>query len=265
MRRRSDLDCDDPKHSQIEQETIMGGDPSRVTVVPAEVTIHSGATVSRRLPVVCKDRCNGGWMSRLELAVIPILAPMIGGAPKELDASDQLILSRWADKTVMVMEMTSPPSLISRQADRARVMDESNPGPAEHTRVWIGHNVARPKNAELRGHKTFSRGLVTNEQGIRADVFTAGEVLFYVVSTNVDEWENLVPSAVSRLGGKLIKIWPSGGVVRWPPQDALSTDTEVSQLVDSLTEDGTRAVAQCTLPASLSDIARVWGSGVIRP
>lgn len=261
MRRNTGLDCSGVNHSQTEQAIVMGGDPRRMIVEPPTSRRHSGATVSRRLPVVCKDRCNSGWMSRLEDQVMPILSPMIDGAPRDLGTDEQLILSRWADKTVMVIETTSPSSRISSQADRKRVMDESNPSPARHTRVWIGHNTARPNNAELRGHKTFSRGLtaaVDGAVGIRSDVITVGQVLFYVVSTTVDEWAGLVPSAVARMRGRLIKIWPSGPTVHWPPLDPFSNDQQVAQLVNSLTEDGAEALSKVSIPATEVEIARVW-------
>jgi len=76
----------------------------------------------------------------------------------------------------------------------------------------------------------------------------------------VPEWANLVPSAVARVAGKLVSVWPPGPVVHWPPKDAFSDDSDVAALVDSLAEDGSRALAQLKMPATPADIVRVWNS-----
>lgn len=263
LRKHTGLDCSGVNHTQRQQEIVMGGSPRRTMIRQPSVKVHSGATVSRKLPVVCRDRCNGGWMSRLEIQAMPLLGPLIDGTPTVLATDEQQILSRWADKTVMVMEATSPASRISSQADRQRVMDESNPAPAVHTRVWVGHNAARPHNAELRGHRTFSQGLVTpadGSAGIRSDVLTVGQVLFLVVSSSVDEWALLAPSALGQLAGKLVQIWPAGAGVQWPPPESFDTDQEVELLADSLTHDGSAALSKVAIPAAKTDIALAWPS-----
>lgn len=230
MRKHTGIDCLAVNHSQTEREIILGTDPPRAIAQPYTTRLHSGTTISRKLEVVCKDNCNGGWMSRLENNVMPILAPMVDGVPRDLDPDDQRILSRWTDKTVMVMEATSPLSQTSSQADRTRVMDESNPSPAIFTQVWLGHNTARPRNAELRGHKTFTRGPVGYE-GSRSDVFTAGQVLFYVLSTTIPSWAHAVPPDVRELSDKLVKIWPpTTATAHWPPASAFCTDEDIVRL-----------------------------------
>src|ERR1035441_1388071 len=63
-------------------------------------------TLAIVLPDVCKG-CNNGWMRDLELAVQPILKPMLLGAssrlPTYLDAESQTRLAAWALKTSMLL------------------------------------------------------------------------------------------------------------------------------------------------------------------
>lgn len=251
MRKHTGIDCLAVNHSQAEREIVFGTDPPTVIRRPPTTRLHSGATVSRKLAVVCKDDCNSGWMSRLEDKVIPILAPMVDGVPRDLDPDDQRVLSRWIDKTVMVMEETSPFSRTSSAEDRIRVMDESNPSPALFTQVWLGHNTARPRNAELRGHKAFVRGLAGNE-GSRSDVLTAGQVLFYVLSTTVPSWAHAVPPEVQEYSDKLIRIWPSStATLHWPPPSAFSDDEDISRLRDAFENYAAEAVANNGWPPPL--------------
>jgi len=49
---------------------------------------------------VCKA-CNGGWMSTLEVAALPILAP--AGPATPLTRADQVVLARWFLKTAAVL------------------------------------------------------------------------------------------------------------------------------------------------------------------
>jgi hypothetical protein len=49
----------------------------------------------------CRD-CNGGWMSRLEERVQPVLEPLALGKPVILSLEDQEVLSFWATKTGLV-------------------------------------------------------------------------------------------------------------------------------------------------------------------
>lgn len=57
---------------------------------------------------VC-DKCNSGWMSRLEQAVRPILIPLIEGQRSvlALSASERLLLARWTAKTAYMLNSSS--------------------------------------------------------------------------------------------------------------------------------------------------------------
>lgn len=55
---------------------------------------------------VCHD-CNTGWMSTLERKAKPLMVPMLTGVPTGLSESSLLILSAWATKTAITLELSS--------------------------------------------------------------------------------------------------------------------------------------------------------------
>ncbi len=58
-----------------------------------------------KVRIVCQENCNGGWMSKLEQQVIPILSPMIlNGWNTQLPPRTQTTLAFWAVKTAMVLD-----------------------------------------------------------------------------------------------------------------------------------------------------------------
>ena len=73
------------------------------------------------------QRCNEGWMSRLEGVVKTIITPMIQGqAMRLLTLSDQRAIARWAVKTAMVIEyMQKPEQRYFTQTERSSVMNDA--------------------------------------------------------------------------------------------------------------------------------------------
>jgi hypothetical protein len=65
--------------------------------------LQQGNPLNKRLRIVCED-CNGGWMSRLEESAKPLLLDMFSSSSSiTLDEDAQLILARWAFKTLAVL------------------------------------------------------------------------------------------------------------------------------------------------------------------
>lgn len=79
---------------------------------------------------VC-DRCNGGWMSRLEVEARPIVLPLVNGArePQALTESERGVLSRWVSKTLYVLSTST----------RARLNV-----PVGHFRALVGRGGTAP-------------------------------------------------------------------------------------------------------------------------
>jgi hypothetical protein len=73
---------------------------------------------------ICKA-CNGGWMSALEVAALPILAPADPPAP--LTQRDQLVLARWFLKTAAVLNSSQNYRLMLPAPVRHSAADDPHP------------------------------------------------------------------------------------------------------------------------------------------
>lgn len=85
------------------------------------------------VPVVCKDKCNGGWMSDLEQEVRPYLTKLIEGEVVPLNRTQLSALSRWACKTAMMMEFNDKTTLSYSKAQYSEAYIHR--GAVEHTVV----------------------------------------------------------------------------------------------------------------------------------
>ena len=86
---------------------------------------------------VC-EVCNHGWMDGMEQAVRPLLELCIQrGMPRSFDSSEQAVISRWATKCALVVDLLSKPEArYFHSADRLTFGESSTVEPIE-TYVWI--------------------------------------------------------------------------------------------------------------------------------
>lgn len=203
---------------------------------PTQTEIHSGPTMTRRLPVVCAERCNGGWMSRLEKAVNPWLGPMTHGQATTLDAERCRLLALWAEKTAMVWEVTDTASVTATQADRDYLREKQQPTP--FTEVWIGQSN---DPVEWVGRVRHFDGMITlfDELGpsglalpqqvrVRWDVIPVGQVFLLVSGATNPAGRIDAPG----LGSRLTQIWPVGDDVEFPTGKHLFTGQDLLDLSD---------------------------------
>ena len=98
---------------------------------------HNGSVSTIQLRVVCRIRCNGGWMSALETRAKPILIPLMLGQPLVMSSDDQRILARWFALKVMVAEFSEREIIATPQSERDHL--RLNDGPPPNWQIWIGH------------------------------------------------------------------------------------------------------------------------------
>ncbi len=79
---------------------------------------HNGSVSTIQLRVVCRIRCNSGWMSALETRAKPILIPLMLGQPLVMSSDDQRILARWFALKVMVAEFSEREIIATPQSER---------------------------------------------------------------------------------------------------------------------------------------------------
>lgn len=106
------------------------------------------------LPFTAKARqvctqCNTGWMSRLEIAASPTLAPLMRRAlTVTLDPKTRELLAFWAVKTCMALQLIDPLLKRHMTIPRAHYRETfANQRPPLQSEVWFGY---------VTGSQTFS-------------------------------------------------------------------------------------------------------------
>jgi hypothetical protein len=179
-----------------------------------------------KVPDVCIT-CNGGWMSRLEIAVKPIMVGFLSGTPKMLDPYDKLILATWTIKTCLANDASYENRYIPNELGTHRLYLTGIPLTCHH--VSIGHEP----NYDSEGARVEARlGRKATWLG-SSDTFTTVHFSF--------QFEHLVIRAAlnafddpfeRRTGARLelgndhhIEIWPLVGRRIWWPTEAALTPT----------------------------------------
>ncbi len=133
---------------------------------------------------ICED-CNSVWLSRLERAVKPVLAPMaVSARPTALSPASQKLMAAWAVKTVLLLELAlrqmypvsrSAEGYQASQPEFAWLRAKSEPPP--RSLVWLGcwdcqqaipvryapssAPLPTPDRSRVKGHMaTFTLGFV---------------------------------------------------------------------------------------------------------
>lgn len=181
-----------------------------------------------KLPLVCQENCNGGWMSRLENKTKPILEPMIADSPTALSAGDRFVLATWLTKTALVHELIEDDSRVATDEDRRWFGKRQEPLPRSemllaryegtlaavfHTRrTIILRNVRDPKVAD----------------SVYAQLFTL------VIGTVV--LQAIIPKQPTPTSGRFtrepsslhVTLWPGETSVAWPPAASLDDENLAS-------------------------------------
>ena len=81
-------------------------------------------------------KCNSGWMSRLETAVMPYLQPMIHGHQVPLTRDQCTTLSLWITKTCMMLDLAARSEPSYDAIDYVEIFERRQP--ISGAAVWIG-------------------------------------------------------------------------------------------------------------------------------
>lgn len=199
------------------------------------IDYEEGATPSRKwdtlaivLPNVCKG-CNGGWMRDLELAVQPVLTPMLLGAKSRqltcLSIEQQSKLAAWALKTSMLLAAklykNQPAGWLP--VDNLRWLKDQrglSPLPPD-ARVWLAY-----VDAEGTLAASVKSGTILTADGqpiAHAGTFSVGYVVFQVFcgelsGNKTPPWRNAQFAPKGQFRRAMLDIWPAKGVVVWPPE-----------------------------------------------
>lgn len=184
---------------------------------------YQGGALNVRLYVVCKRRCNNGWMSRLDTAAKPLIKPFLSGSQVALSKEAQKTVATWLAMKAMVTEFSDRNSVVSTQAERTFLMEHK--APPDNWKVWIGrHSSPYWTNQFCRGTLKavfFSKdgtplppadsGFANNTQTITLGFGRMLAVLFS--STLV----GITFDPPREAEAHLVRIWPYERGLLWPP------------------------------------------------
>lgn len=206
--------------SQMITHTHFADDESAAFVVPT-ITERQGDTTSRKVRKVCRTHCNGGWMSRLETAVKPLLLPLMKDSSNvTLTAAEQAVVARWAVKTSIMMQYTDLSTKTSNPTDDIEFYEAGEP--LGMNQVWLGR--------------------YEGDQWLRRFSHATFDVIDKASRTWMDRWgtttivvDSLVllvlwdkpgyVTAAFPYASDMVRVWPTEPTAQWPPPTTFSDDS----------------------------------------
>jgi hypothetical protein len=227
---------------------------------PLTVKAKSGILQGRRKPVkssslkiVC-ERCNNGWMSRVQDQVKPILLPMLHGLwPTEISRWDRRILAAWATMFTMVIEFADPGTQATTFPDREKF--RLNPEPPAGWHVWVGLHSGplwklgythfgwlRPIFSDTDEEAASAlRTFATTPKEAQSTGWVLGPLYFQTFSSNIAEI-SVDQVAFAKTHG-LTVLWPSTDLTISRPTkvlDDIEADNASAALLPNPSRNGLR-------------------------
>jgi hypothetical protein len=182
----------------------------------------NGGLDTAKLRVVCKDSCNGGWMSRLDAAVKHSASRLISGEAVHLDEASQTMIARWLIMKMMVTEHEKGMTVVSTDGDRNRIMNGE--WPINHDwKIWIARQAVGTPSRGYARHLVSPHGAARRLGEPKSDsdhifkhaqqfVFRIGRLV--AISTTSNQPFN--PTLESS-GHAVVQLFPVTASIRWPP------------------------------------------------
>ena len=176
-----------------------------------------------RIPCVC-EKCNNGWMSRLEIKCKPMVGSLLEDVGFDLDIEHQKFLAEWALKMAMVNDAYEKHDRFFTDIERQAFKNDNRVIPAG-TGVWAIRFDGRTLSSI---GSIFELGLPNNNHLVEGHVYTVtvGHLSLQVLSLHekADQGITQVNVAASPLKWDeiLIRLWPpptnKKQTRRWPPK-----------------------------------------------
>jgi hypothetical protein len=185
------------------------------------VRTWSTRSLDVRVKQICCG-CNTGWMSDLEGAARPLLAPMIRGEPTSVGVSVQQVVATWATKTAMMLCYTTTPPRARPAKQRRWLYEKRTPPPGAV--VWLAHYRGTGWGLRSQTHE-LDLTVVSRPEDTRAgevSTFTIGALALQVFQ--VDDIDTQVVQVAIDPAAQpfVLRIWPrSDGPRTWPPPSPL--------------------------------------------
>jgi hypothetical protein len=191
-----------------------------------------------KVPTVCQ-RCNGGWMSRLENQAKPILRPMILGHRSGLSSRHQEVIARWMMLKVLFFDLIESEDRTAASEDFHHFYENGMP-PARFE-CWIARYEPGPIDILFHVRNSFRTRI--EHEGIppltpHAQNLTLVFGNLVLQSIFVNNETQGYPPVFSRTEPEphVARIWPSTRTVDWPPPLTL-TPLEIELFATGVNSD----------------------------
>jgi hypothetical protein len=178
--------------------------------------VGSAGTFNQTVRLVC-ELCNRGWMSDLEAAVEPVLAPMFGGQPQLLSGYRADLVATWATKTSLVMTLSWAADL-PREPFEQLYRDRR---PSDSTTVWCAYRsefLLRQDYKPLQSKWATPSGY--------PDHFNSSLIFGHVVLGVASRFLGCPPASPLLDATSQVTVWPPAcrSSATWPPPRPVSDE-----------------------------------------
>ena len=207
------------RHSIVPPGTTR---PVTYTSHGVEVNQWSSQTLAfLKIKAVCQ-RCNNGWMSRVEKTAKEHLQPMMEGQGIQLEPTAQLDVATWACLKVMVWESVAEGIVTTPEVRRAMWKYQHPPAYAV---VVLGQTPAADQS-EFSLQQVFikaQRQAGAPLDSVSATALTLGDFVSWIILNPTSaQGVNFRPTPID---DDLITIFPPAlGALRWPPRETLTEE-----------------------------------------
>jgi hypothetical protein len=188
-----------------------------------------GHLFSLRNRVVCQ-RCNNGWMSKVESETKPIVVRLISGEKHKLSRDELDVLSFWVAMKVVTAEFAeraeslevTPPEVRKRMMETRKIPDYFNISMGVHS---TGHNSAWFRHSWTMAYSRSgpTPPLDGRQRNAQSIAFLIGPIFFYILNVRLDGF-----IAKDKFDfGKMSNIHPSKRqFLRWPQKRMPRNDSD---------------------------------------
>jgi hypothetical protein len=176
-----------------------------------------------RIPCVC-EKCNNGWMSRLEVKCKPMIGLLLEDVALDLDLEHQKFLAEWALKMAMVNDSYEEHDRFFTDAER-HAFKNNNRAIPNGTGIWATRFDGRTLSSL---GSVFKLGLPGNSGLVDGHVYTVtvGHLSLQVLSLHEKPGNGITRVNVAASPLKwdeiLVRVWPPPANKyerrSWPPK-----------------------------------------------
>jgi hypothetical protein len=180
--------------------------------------------------LVC-SKCNSGWMSRLEGRSKRVLSLMIQCKAADLVETEQRLVTTWAVKTAMMMQVFVHPSRVTIPPDHYRQLYQRKDAPPDTVRVWLAlqdHTDPRYVAKPLGLFASLPKPPI--QPNAYWVTLTIGCLVMQILGAAGPLPRYLDDGIPVLRVLPLLRIWPAQTTVRWPPLPPL-THEDVGRLL----------------------------------